>query len=190
MPYVECIDSIESLRDNEAMKKEEPGMSCTRTRLEEAIIEATKRLYQAAPRQSMEPWLHLDLTTAQVKTLFVLADREPETIGQAAEMLGITLPTASHLVDKLVRAGFVERYEDPADRRRTLARPTVRGTDLIRSLHEFSASYLRSCIGQMSEPDLAALAQGLHGLAVAANEIKNDPTWDREAATAKEAVPA
>ena len=39
----------------------------------------------------MEPWLHLDLTTAQVKTLAVLADREPETIGQAAEMLGITL---------------------------------------------------------------------------------------------------
>ncbi len=161
----------------------------TRTTLEEAIIAATQRLYQAAPRQSMEPWLHLDLTTAQVKTLFVLADREPETIGQAAEMLGITLPTASHLVEKLVRAGFVERYEDPVDRRRTVARPTIQGKELIRSLHEFSASYLRACISRMSEPDLAALAQGLTGLAVAAHEVKDGPAWEREPAPAKEKEP-
>lgn len=156
----------------------------TRQELEEAVIEATMRLYQASPPKSMEPWLHLDLTTAQVKTLAVLSDSEPATIGQAAEMLGITLPTASHLVEKLVRAGFAERHEDPIDRRRMVARPTARGTDLIRGLREFSSGYLRACIGRMSDTDLAALAQGMHGLVLAANELKHDPAWGREPAPA------
>lgn len=160
----------------------------TRQELEETIIAATTRLYRASPPKSMEPWLHLDLTTAQVKTLAVLSDSEPVTIGQAAEMLGITLPTASHLVEKLVRAGFAERHEDPIDRRRTVARPTARGTDLIRGLREFSSSYLRACISRMSDTDLAALAQGMNGLVRAADGLKTDPAWSRESAPAK--VPA
>jgi MarR family transcriptional regulator, organic hydroperoxide resistance regulator len=161
-------------------------MLYSREDFEEAIIEATNRLYRASPPKSMEPWLHLDLTTAQVKTLAVLSDSEPATIGQAAEMLGITLPTASHLVEKLVRAGFAERHEDPIDRRRTVARPTARGTDLIRSLREFSAGYLRACINRMSDADLAALAQGMNGLIRAADELKNDPASGREPAPQKE----
>lgn len=158
----------------------------TREECEEAILAATTRLYRASPPKSIEPWLHLDLTAAQVKTLAVLSDSEPATIGQAAEMLGITLPTASHLVEKLVRAGFAERHEDPTDRRRTVARSTERGAELIRSLREFSSSYLRSCIGRMSDADLAALAQGMDGLARAADELKDDPAWGRVSAPHKE----
>jgi DNA-binding MarR family transcriptional regulator len=147
---------------------------------------ATTRLYQASPPKSMEPWLHLDLTTAQVKTLAVLSDSEPVTIGQAAELLGITLPTASHLVEKLVRAGFAERHEDPIDRRRTVARPTAQGTELIRSLRELSTVYLRACIDRMDDADLAALAQGMNGLMRAAEELMSDPAWGRELAPRRE----
>jgi MarR family transcriptional regulator, organic hydroperoxide resistance regulator len=161
-------------------------MPHTREDFAEAIMAATTRLYQASPPKSIEPWLHLDLTTAQVKTLAVLSDSEPATIGEAAEMLGITLPTASHLVEKLVRAGFAERHEDPIDRRRTVARPTARGMELIRSLREFSAGYLRACLSRMSDADLAALAQGMDGLAHAADELKHDPAWSRASAPHKE----
>lgn len=159
-----------------------------REEYEEAIMEATTRLYQASPPKSMEPWLHLDLTTAQVKTLAVLSDSEPATIGEAAETLGITLPTASHLVEKLVRAGFAERHEDPIDRRRTVARPTAQGMELIRSLREFSTAYLRACISRMSDADLATLAQGMNALACAADELKNDPAWGHASAPHKEAA--
>jgi DNA-binding MarR family transcriptional regulator len=185
---VEWIDNIEAMCDHCVVDKEGSFMSCSREDFEEAIMAATTRLYQASPPKSIEPWLHLDLTTAQVKTLAVLSDSEPATIGEAAEMLGITLPTASHLVEKLVRAGFAERHEDPIDRRRTVARPTARGMELIRSLREFSAGYLRACISRMSDADLAALAQGMDGLARAADELKNDPAWSRESTPHKEPV--
>jgi hypothetical protein len=32
----------------------------------------------------------------------------------------------------------------------------------------------------MNDADLAALVQGMHALANAASELKDDPTWDRE----------
>jgi DNA-binding MarR family transcriptional regulator len=185
---IECIDDIEVMCDHCSLDKEGSFMVRSREEFEEEIMAATTRLYRASPPKSMEPWLHLDLTTAQVKTLAVLSDSEPATIGEAAETLGITLPTASHLVDKLVRAGFAERHEDPIDRRRTVARPTARGMELIRSLREFSAGYLRACIGRMSDADLAALAQGMDGLARAADELKNDPAWSRESTPHKEPV--
>ena len=154
-------------------------MTNSREQLETTIMDATKRLYQSAPKPS-EPWLHLDLTIAQIKTLVAVADNETVTIGGVAEALGITLPTASHLVDKLVRAGFVERYEDPIDRRRTGARPTDRGAELIRSLREFNQNHLRACISRMHEADLAALAQGMNALADAASGLTSGATHRKE----------
>ncbi len=50
---------------------------------------------------------------AQLKTLALVAEEPGGAIGSVATVLGITLPTASHLVDKLVRAGLVERHDDP-----------------------------------------------------------------------------
>ena len=46
--------------------------------------------------------------------------RGPEaeiTLKQAAELVHVSLPAASRIVDDLVRRGFVQRREDPADRR-------------------------------------------------------------------------
>src|SRR5215470_14883981 len=72
-------------------------------------------------------WLQTDMTVAQLRALFVVADFGPIPIGGVAARLGIGLPAASSLVDRLVDQGLVKRREDPADRRRTLAEPTVAG---------------------------------------------------------------
>lgn len=109
-------------------------------------------------------WLALDLTMAQLKTLLTLANAGPRTIGQVADVLGIGLPTASHLVDRLVQAGLAERTEDPADRRRTLARATAAGEELTRSLQQGGAEQLRNWLGRLDPADLDALLRGLRAL--------------------------
>jgi DNA-binding MarR family transcriptional regulator len=140
--------------------------------MEQRILAATTRLYQSSPRQSLESWVHLDLTAAQMKTLAVLSGDEPMTIGRVADLLGITLPTASHLVDKLVRAGFAERSDDPLDRRRAVVRTSAQGAALMRSLREFSQSYLLDCLACMSDADVVALMQGMTALADATEKLK------------------
>lgn len=165
-------------------------MTDSRTAMEQQIVAAMTRLYQAPPRHSLESWLHLDLSAAQMKTLAVLSGDEPMTIGQVADQLGITLPTASHLVDKLVRAGFAERSDDPRDRRRAVVRPSAEGAELMRSLREFSQSHLLACFAGMEDADLAALARGVTALADAAEAMKRADAASDQPIAQKEPVHA
>lgn len=165
-------------------------MTLSRAEMEQRIVAAATRLYQSPPPQSMEPWLHLDLTAAQMRTLAVLSRDEPMTIGRVADVLGVTLPTASHLVDKLVRADFAERSDDPLDRRRAVVRPSARGMELMRSLREFSQSYFAACLAVMGDADIAALMQGMTALADAAEALKRDAGTSEKPSEIKESVHA
>ena len=127
------------------------------------VLETHKMIFRS---QAISPvWLEVDLTMAQLKTLMVLGCEGRPTIGQVADALHISLPTASHLVDRLVHAGLAERAEDPADRRRMLTCLTPQGEDLAARLHEGSRDQFRLWLSQLSHEDLAALLQGLQALA-------------------------
>jgi MarR family transcriptional regulator, organic hydroperoxide resistance regulator len=163
-------------------------MAQSRTEMMNGVLAAMARLYQSPPRQSIDPWIQLELTTAQVRTLAILSEDEAITIGRVGELLGVTLPTASHLVDKLVRSGFAERSDDPLDRRRAVVRPSPRGAELMRSLREFNLSYLQECLTQMDDADVAALQQGMAALADAAQALKR--AADASPASVTEREPA
>lgn len=155
-------------------------MVLARATLESDFLQARRDIFRATQGWAMRHWLELDLTAAQLKTLHALKDGGSATIGGVAEILGITLPTASHLVDKLVHAGYVERVEDPEDRRRTAARPTARGAELMHRLQEGDARYMRLCLDRMSDEEVAALVQGMQALARVAGEVGTDPALERE----------
>src|SRR5881396_3187784 len=93
-----------------------------------------RELVHALGEPTIAAWTQLDLTFPQLKTLIVLAHEGSSPIGQIAERLGVGQPTASHLVERLVQAGLVERAEDPANRRRTLAHLSYTGEELIGQL--------------------------------------------------------
>ena len=63
------------------------------------------------------------------RLLLTLAVAGPQTVGELAGRLALAPATTSLLVGELDRAGFVERHEDEADRRRTIVSlpETVRG---------------------------------------------------------------
>lgn len=52
---------------------------------------------------------------------------EDPTINRLAGLLDVSKQAASQLADEVERAGFIERYEDPADRRRRRLRLTESG---------------------------------------------------------------
>ncbi|MHB9059137.1 MAG: MarR family winged helix-turn-helix transcriptional regulator, partial [Bacillota bacterium] len=74
-------------------------------------------------------------------------------------------PTASLLVDRLVRQGWVVRGEDPEDRRRTIASLSKEGTDLVANMRHGGRESLERWLAAMSDGDLAALRRGLQALA-------------------------
>jgi DNA-binding MarR family transcriptional regulator len=60
----------------------------------------------------------LDISITQMKTLHALTDCDREvSVKELSDRLGLSLPGASRMVDTLLRRGWVERGEDPEDRR-------------------------------------------------------------------------
>lgn len=113
--------------------------------------------------------MHLDISMQQVRAMFLLRDEEEVSVGRLAGLFGIGLPAASLLADRLVRAGYVERRDDPADRRRVLLSLTRVGLRLVTDLREGSHSLLRRWMSSLSPEDLSALTRGWRALAEVAS---------------------
>ena len=139
-------------------------MSTTRPSKIAAVVESFEAISRSLRVCAETDWMELDLTMAQLKTLFTLEYSGPMTIGQTGEKLRISLPTASHLVDRLVQGGYVERTEDATDRRRTLASTTASGTELVTRLRQGGRDVLVEWLGRLDENALGSLLSGLNEL--------------------------
>jgi len=69
------------------------------------------------------------LNTTDLEGLDLIQLQGQVTAGQLAAATGLTSGAVTALIDRLVRAGYVERFDDPADRRRVLVR--IRGGSIV-----------------------------------------------------------
>jgi DNA-binding MarR family transcriptional regulator len=123
---------------------------------------------QQRPGLSHEVML-LDVPFGQMKTLFILwTAGKPQTMGQLAQALAVSLGSVTGLVDGLVQRGLVRREEDPDDRRQKLARLTATGETRLRRMEQERSLIARRLLRRMQLDDLRALRQGVVALAAAA----------------------
>jgi len=111
-------------------------------------------------RASSPAWADLRLTLPQLRTVFIIAHNRTSSVVQVAQQLGIGEPTASHLIDKLVQAGLVQRTEDPKDRRRVQVQLTPAGNALIERLLGWE-DVLGELLHQLSKEELNLIRRGL-----------------------------
>jgi DNA-binding MarR family transcriptional regulator len=107
----------------------------------------------------------LELSLTQMKLLHFLDDAEHYmSLKQAAEMVHVSLPAASRMVDDLVRRGFVQRAEDAEDRRMKRISLTDSGRTVIGRLNAARLSGLERFTQTLSEQERQALAGALSQL--------------------------
>jgi MarR family transcriptional regulator, organic hydroperoxide resistance regulator len=138
-------------------------VSQTHEELEREAIAQYRMMMRGLKATMSQAWMQIDLTLPQLRTLMVLAEEGPLVIGQIAQRLGIGLSTGGHLVDRLVQAGLAERTEDVEDRRRTLARLTPKGEELLTRLLS-GLQQLQILLHELGQEDLAAFLQGLKAI--------------------------
>jgi DNA-binding MarR family transcriptional regulator len=82
------------------------------------LLELWHHLMRGSTHQLYALIAELDLSMTQMKTLHVLAESPDEvSVKELSDRLGLSLPGASRTVDALLRRGWLERREDPHDRR-------------------------------------------------------------------------
>jgi DNA-binding MarR family transcriptional regulator len=95
-----------------------------RARLYEELSMASRRYLAAYVLFNQAVADHLGLHPTDVQALSLLtAAPGPVTVKQLADMTGLTTGSATRLVDRLQRGGYVIRTPDEQDRRRVLVAP-------------------------------------------------------------------
>ena len=112
----------------------------------------------------------LDLTYAQSQVLFHVADHPGCHMGDVAKAFGVTLPAVTHIVDRLEEKQFLERADDPADRRVYVLELTRTGRALVDELHGLQMRGVEAVLRRMAAEDRRRVIRGLEALVDAAAE--------------------
>jgi DNA-binding MarR family transcriptional regulator len=94
------------------------------------------------------------------KLLSSIASCEPATLNEVAKTVGRGAPAVSRSVDALVRAGLVERTQDPNNRRRLALRLTQRGREQLEKRIP-GGSPLRNKLERLAHSELRALERAI-----------------------------
>lgn len=105
-----------------------------------------------------------ELTAAQASALSVLVDHGPMRMGELAERESVRMPTATALVDGLLREGFVTREPDPADRRAVIVATTDKADAIVRTIRTSRDDTVIRTLETLSGEHRAALMAALPAL--------------------------
>jgi MarR family transcriptional regulator, organic hydroperoxide resistance regulator len=132
------------------------------------LVNEVLRLHQKADiilrRFSPQPWMELNLTVVQLKSLFFIAAKGKTNFKKLAEALAVTPPNVTGIIDRLVEQGLVSRTENQDDRRIMLLQVTAKGQDLLNHLRESRTNQMTQILARLNNEELISLAQGLNAL--------------------------
>lgn len=114
-----------------------------------------------ALRNAMRHHVGEQLSVPQFRCLNFIAKQPGASVSAVAGFLGVTLPTASTMVDRLVRAGAVRPDTDATDRRRLRLRLTDAGLTQLAHIRRGARTELAQVLAARSADELNTLRAGL-----------------------------
>jgi DNA-binding MarR family transcriptional regulator len=130
----------------------------TREELIRHILKMATGIYEAIGPAVPFEWFSSDLTVTQLRVLLILKV-DSSNMSRLAASMGVTLPTASGVVENLVHKELVVREADPQDRRLVICTLSPKGQDLIGKLWEFGRLQIEQLLKGMSSIELTKSAE-------------------------------
>ena len=98
------------------------------------ILEGSGELYRRLGLQFPNRWLAGDITVPQLRVMLRLYTDGPGSMGKIARDLGVSVPTTTGIVDKLVSRKMVVREAVTTDRRLVIIKLSPSGNRLVSEL--------------------------------------------------------
>jgi len=93
-------------------------------------------------------------------------------MSEVSERFDISAAAASQLVDKLVQAGYLERTEDPSDRRAKLLTLSAKGEELVQQGTEERYRWMDDLTSKLSTEEQLKVVEALNILTEAAQTME------------------
>ena len=115
------------------------------------------------------------LSMPQFSVLMQLHYRGACGMSRISEGYDITPAAASQLVDKLVQSGFIQRVEDPNDRRAKLLNLTDKGKELIQRGMEERYRWVNELTEKLTSAEQVQISEALDLMTNAARDLEAEP---------------
>jgi DNA-binding MarR family transcriptional regulator len=112
----------------------------------------------------------LGMNWTDLQALFVLANEGPASPGELAKRVNLTSGSASRMIERLVRAGYVRRVPDPHDRRKVVIEPDEDAVRRVGGLYDSLNARHLADLGSFDETELAAVLRFLRTATVRTEE--------------------
>ena len=126
--------------------------------------------------RSMRGWNHFAKSTGlsmpQISILMQLHHKGPCGMSEVSNRFDISAAAASQLVEKLVHAGYLDRAEDPTDRRAKLLTLSPKGEELIQRGTEERYHWLDDLTSKLSTVEQIKVVEALDILTKAAQTME------------------
>ena len=104
------------------------------------------------------------LSLGQIKATALLASRGRCTVGEIAAGIGVSMPTASELVDRLVEGGMAQRAVNPADRRQVLVELTPEARRFKTEMRALRRAQVRAALNRLAPEERPVFLRSLEAL--------------------------
>ena len=109
--------------------------------------------------------------STDIETLDLLNVLGPMTAGRLSDLTGLSTGATTRLVDRLVRAGYVERRADPNDRRRVIVEPVQSNLAGVNELYVPLTARLTELWKSFKPEDLKVILRFVQGSNAAVSEV-------------------
>jgi DNA-binding MarR family transcriptional regulator len=117
------------------------------------------------------------ITMSQCSTILGIGKHGPMTMNALSEWMSLATSTMTRIVDNLVRDGYIERTQNPQDRRVVQVSLTEEGEKLFQAILEVYHEYHRKIVENIPAEELHQVVESLTMLIEA---IKRTPLLDSQ----------
>jgi DNA-binding MarR family transcriptional regulator len=118
-------------------------------------------LVMRAIRAEMRSHRASNISVPQFRGMAFLSRHEGASLSDVAEHVGLTLPSMSNMVDRLVDRGLVTRHTRAEDRRRLTLSLTRQGRTMLESARAATQSSLAARLAALSPSDRQAVRRAM-----------------------------
>jgi DNA-binding MarR family transcriptional regulator len=112
-----------------------------------------------------------EVSLPQLHVLMVLQQDGPMTVSELAQLLHVSAPSASALLDRMEERSLVQRVRDLTDRRVVHVEMSEHGRSVVEELTWLKQDQLQRLLGAMTEDELRDLIGGVAAVRAALSRV-------------------
>jgi len=113
---------------------------------------------------SMGRLVQSNVSLSQMHVLWLLQHQGEMSMSRLAELLDVSVSSATGIIDRMEEKGFIERVRVPDDRRLVLVRPGAAGLQALSETETSKRERMRAVLGHLSAAERPVVLAALRGL--------------------------